>query len=648
MLDELLTQAKALHQAGRFHEAEPIYLRLLEQDAGDIECLNLLGLLHADTARVDTSVQLLRAAIGIGGPLPWLCRNLGIILERSSELAAAAACYRQALDESSADHELWGTLGRIYTTLDRQQEATHAWAQALDAATPCDGMADVYRLALANALALNGNRAAAVPHYDALLRGNPAHVEATFHRAVAYMQESESPTAIDGFRRTLELDPGHARAANNLGILYQLERDYSKAIQNYQLSIRADSSFHPALYNLGTAWLDNSKPRHAIGVFRKVLRLQPEHVAAWTNLGNAWLACNETKAAVDSYGTALAISPGDATAEWNLGIVNLLMADFRRGWAGYERRFDVKSATERRAFLASAWCGEPLAGKSLLLHAEQGLGDTLQFIRYAAVFQAEGAGVIVECQASLLPLLSGSSLAEEWIAAPTREPGSTASAPVDHLPPTDFHLSLMSAPERFGTTIESIPAPGGYLHAPADCSKRWRKWLGPKTSSLRAGICWAGNPNHKNDRNRSIPADLLADLESANGIEWINLQKGHPVPAALEMRNAARELKDFADTAGLIENLDLVVTVDTSVAHLAGALGKPVWILLPFAPDWRWLLDRSDSPWYAGARLFRQPAPGKWRPVLKQVTGELVELAFHKRRQGKGAILENCVTFRSR
>ncbi|MFN0100776.1 MAG: tetratricopeptide repeat protein [Bryobacteraceae bacterium] len=633
-------RAKALHQAGHLQEAEAIYLRLLDQNPGDVEGLHLLALLHADTNRIDTSVQLLRAAIGIEGPRPWLCRNLGIVLERSGDRAAALACYRQALMEAPGDHELWAATATLLAADNRHGEAAGAWHKALESA-PCTAEWDMrYRLPWANALALAGERGAAVAQYDRVLQRDPSNVEATFHRAVAYMQENEADTAVSGFRRTLELAPNHARAANNLGILYQLEKDYPRAIEQYRVAIREDRSFPAAIYNLGSAWNEFGRPRQAIAVFRKVLHLQPENTSAWTNLGNAWLACNQTQAALDCYRRTLAITPGDASAEWNTGIVALLTGDLQAGWKGYERRFDVKGSPVRRPFAAPQWRGEPLRGKTLLLHAEQGLGDTLQFIRYAPVFAAQGARVVVECQGALLPLLAGSNGVSEWFAAQRPAPGKNQSAPVDHLPFTDYQLPLLSAPALAETTLDSIPSSNGYLHAPVEAAKRWEKWLRRPGRGLRVGICWAGNPNHKNDRNRSIPPELLSELEAAVGVEWINLQKGHRMASSLEMRNAARELGDFADTAGLIENLDLVISVDTSVAHLAGALGKPVWVLLPFAPDWRWLLDRSDSPWYAGARLFRQAETGKWRRVLERVAVEVTRLASGKL-NANGAILEH-------
>lgn len=608
-----LNDAKALHKAGKWHQAEAIYLHLLDTNPGDVESLHLLGLLHAETDRVDTAVQLLRVAIGIEGPRPYLCRNLGIILERAGDGTAAAACYRQALEEAPEDHELWAGLARLLTVLNRHADAAAAWLCALQSA-PSEAGCDVqYRLPLADALALAGERAAAVAHYDQVLLREPENVAATFHRAVAYMQENDGVTAVAGFRRTLALDPRHARAANNLGILLQLEKDYSGAIRCYRTAIREDGSFLLALYNLGLAWLEFARPLRAICTFRKLLKIEPENGAAWTNLGNAWLACNRTDTAIDCYRQTLKHSPGDAAAEWNLGIVSLLRGDFGPGWAGYERRFDVKDAKARRHQEIRQWRGEPLDGKTLLFHAEQGLGDTLQFIRYAPVFAARGARVVVECQPALLPLLEGFAGVDEWLASP-----------VGAVPAADYQLPMMSAPHREETALATIPSVDGYLQAPAEAVARWARWLGARGAKRRVGVCWAGNPHHKNDRNRSVMPELLAELAGVEGVEWVSLQKGHPAPETLAMRNAARELRDFGDTAGLIANLDLVISVDTSVAHLAGALGKPVWVLLPFAPDWRWMLDREDSPWYRKARLFRQTKMGDWGTVLQRVAREVI------------------------
>lgn len=579
-------------------------LQILDRDPGNTECLSFLGMLHANSGRFDTGIQLLRAAIALDGPKPWHCSNLGAILNRAGDRPAAIACYRQALLEAPSDPRLWSELATLLGAENRHAESVEAWLKAIESAPSMD------RLPLANALALGGDRARAIELYDEILRARPADVEATFHRAVALMQENQALAARDGFRRTIELAPAHSRAHNNLGILAQIDRDLPAAIHHYREAVRSEPGFADALHNLGAAYNESGNVRGALGVLRKLLKIEPNRAAAWTNLGNAWLAGNRIGEAEASYRETLRLAPGDAAAEWNLGIVALLTGDLKNGWQGYERRFDVPGSPGRRQTAAPLWRGEPVAGKSLLLQAEQGLGDTLQFIRYAPVFAALGARVRVECQPTLVPLLQCLPCVEAW------------NPSAENVP--DFQLPMLSAPFVAGTDLSSIPLAEGYLRAPAESVRKWRRWLGPRRRALRVGICRAGNPNHKNDRNRSLPAELAAELMAIECVEWVSLLKGDPGPGA-------PELGDFADTAGLIENLDLVVSVDTAVAHLTGALGKPVWILLPFAPDWRWLLDRDDSPWYTGARLFRQREIGAWRSVIEPLRRALEDRAILKR-----------------
>lgn len=556
----------------------------------DTAALEHLAALHAESGDNETAIRILRAAIGIAGPEPHLCRNLGIVFERAGNRPAAIGCYRQVIETKPDDVAVWRVLAGLLTAENRPADAAGAWDRVC-AAAPRDRAA---RQNWADALALAGLRPAAIARYDEILAADPENVIATFHRAVALMQENQQVAAIDGFRRTLALAPGHARAANNLGILLQLGGEYPEAIESYRSALRADRAYTSAMYNLGTAWHESGRSREAIAVFRKVLKTQPDHAEAWTNLGNAWLTRNAVSTARGCYQRALALRPGAADAAWNLGIADLLEGDLANGWRGFERRFEVNRATPRRELPMPLWRGEPLAGKSIYLYAEQGLGDTLQFVRYAPVFAAQGARVIVDCQQPLERLLAGME-------------GIAALGPA---PEADYQLPLPSAPAAAGATLDSIPLKTGYLRAPEEDAGRWRARLGPGVGRRRIGLAWAGNPNHRNDRNRSIPSDLVGLLTSFEGVEWILLQKGYePAPG----------FTDFADTAGLIENLDLVISVDTSVAHLAGALGKPVWVLLPFAPDWRWMLEREDSPWYAGARLFRQREAGDWGSVLREV-----------------------------
>lgn len=607
-------RAKTLHLRGYFDAAEEIYLRHLDVNPGDVECLNLLGLLHADTNRYETSLQLLRAAIGIEGPKPWLCRNLGIVLERTGDLASACACYRQALASAPEDHGLWAALAQLQANLGQHRDAAISLQTAFLSDTCTPTSRQQYRLSAADAWLRAGDGPAAIALYDEVLKKQPDHKIATFHRAVAWMQCGDLKNARFGFLQTLALSPRHAEAANNLGVLSQLERKLPEAIAHYRSALAFDPNYSSALYNLGAALQESHRLREAICVFRKLLKTQPDHTSAWVNLGNALLGQNQVSPAMAAYQHAVSVTPGDPTAEWNLGITSLLTGDFTRGWMGYERRFSVAGAPPRRQRKAPLWQGQSLTGKTLLLHAEQGLGDTIQFARYAEVFSRQGASVYLEAQAPLIPLLQST-------------PGvAKLFTPSPEDPDADFHLPLLSAPRLAGTTIDTIPFADHYLQAPAPAVAKWRQWLGPRSAHRkRVGICWAGNPNHKNDYNRSIPPQLLRILDELPGVEWVNLQKGHALPP-LNLRDAARELQDFGDTAGLVANLDLVISVDTSVAHLAGALGKPVWILLPFAPDWRWMLEREDTPWYKHAKLFRQQTLREWQPVLHRVVQALSAL----------------------
>ncbi len=318
-----------------------------------------------------------------------------------------------------------------------------------------------------------------------------------------------------------------------------------------------------------------------------------------------------------SYRKALTIEPDYAPAHWNESLCRLLIGDFERGWKKYEWRWKCdQDLLATRNFSQPLWLGrEDLTGKTILLHAEQGLGDTIQFARYAQAVAQKCAKVILEVQPSLRSLLSEISGAYKVLSR--GEP----------LPEFDFHCPLLSLPLAFNTRLETIPATIPYLGARAAVVKRWEDNLG-KRDVPRVGIVWSGLSTNVNDHNRSIALSRLAALAGPS-VKLVSLQNEvraedeKALAANKQILHFGSELEDFSDTAALVSLMDLVVSVDTSVAHLAGALGKPVWILLPFAPDWRWLVDREDSPWYPTARLFRQPKIGDWDSVIDKVKQDL-------------------------
>jgi hypothetical protein len=339
-------------------------------------------------------------------------------------------------------------------------------------------------------------------------------------------------------------------------------------------------------------------------------------VEALTNLGTAFQAKNDLPAALANYRQAIALRPALPQAHFNEAVCLLLAGEMREGWQKYEYRWQCEQRKFKRSFTPPLWLGaDSLTGKTLLVYPEQGLGDTLQFVRYVPLLAARGATVLLEVQPRLHTLMN--SL-----------PGAKAVyARGEVLPDFDVHCPLLSLPLAFSTTLNDIPASVPYLQAPADKVAHWRERLG-SSHAPRIGVVWSGGPYHKTDHLRSIPLEQFKAVLDPN-IRFFSLQKEVKEPDAVilaatpEITPLGEQIADFADTAAIIANLDLVISVDTAVAHLAGALGKPTWILLPFAPDWRWLLGRDDSPWYPSARLFRQTTPGDWDSVLQRVRLEL-------------------------
>ena len=471
---------------------------------------------------------------------------------------------------------------------------------------------------LHDAVALHraGRLAEAEPVYLALLRDNPRHFDALHLLGVVRQQQGRHLEAVEFIGRALSLRPDDAAALSNRGLsLRELGRAH-EALASCEQALRLKPDYADAHNNRGLALAALRRPAEALKSYEAALAHAPSHLDALNNRGIALFDMDRGDEAVACFDRALAIRPGHAHAHWNRAQVLLLSGDFARGWPEHEWRLASNPGLPRN-FAQPLWLGDaPLAGKTILLHAEQGLGDTIQFCRYAPMVAAHGPRVVLEVQRPLVDLMRTLDGAIEVVARG------------DALPDFDFHCPLLSLPLAFKTELATIPAQVPYLRAPAGAMD-WNARLGTKRP--RIGLVWSGNPGHKRDAARSIPFYALMPLFELDAA-FVSLQKDVRDSDAPVLKQTGRvidissNLTSFADTAALIATLDLVFSVDTSVAHLAGALGKPLWLLLPQVPDWRWLMRRDDSPWYPTARLFRQDATRAWGPVVARLRAALGEM----------------------
>jgi tetratricopeptide (TPR) repeat protein len=415
----------------------------------------------------------------------------------------------------------------------------------------------------------------------------------------------------------MSLTVSDAHSFNNVGLALHSQGSYEEALKKLLAALELEPHNPVVCNNLAVCYFSLDQFESSVQSYEKAISLDPRYVEAHNNRGNALVKLFQHEEALKSYDQALALDPNYVEAYWNKALALLQLGRFSEGWVLHESRWAKPSFQPIvRHFPQPIWDGSfSIAGKTLLLHAEQGLGDTLQFVRYLELVLALGARVVLEVQAPLVPLLEGLFSVEALI-----KQG-------DPLPLFDYHCPLMSLPLAFQTTLTSVPNAVPYLKPSPEKQLFWAEKLGP-TSQLRVGLVWSGDPRHQNDKHRSIPlAELMAVLPL--GLEYFSLQS--------EIRDSDRqalddcdrlvhfgsELKDFSDTAALCAQIDVVVCVDTSVAHLSGAMGKPTLLMLPYNSDWRWLLERTDSPWYPTMQLYRQAQLGSWQSALESVSADL-------------------------
>jgi tetratricopeptide (TPR) repeat protein len=576
----LLLEGIRHHQAGRHAAAERAYHAAHRAAPQLSEPLRLLGILAHQGGAHDRAAELLFEACR-RCPQDAACRgDLAIALAAGGQLAAARACLQQAIAMRPDDAPTRVNLAQLL--LRPGANGRPAPADVLEAEAQARA-----------ALALDP-------------RLGLAHSTL----GVALREQQRLAEAEQALLLARELAPNSAQVANNLGnVLSDLgRRDEAEA--TYRAALAGDADLVEAHNNLGRLLRQANRLDEAEACLRQALALSPACVEAHVNLGNVLADLGRYDEAEAAYAAALARAPEHPEAIYDLGALHLVTGRLRRGWAGYEARWQRRGFAPRQ-MAAPAWQGEPRAGRTLLLHAEQGLGDTIQFCRFIPGLCAEGP-VILEAPPVLHGLL-GSLTGDIRLIAP----GAA-------LPTHALQLALPSLPGVLGVELADIPACVPYLHADAARVAGWRARIAG-LPGLRVGLAWAGNPDYALDSRRSLDVAALAPLAALAGVSFISMQKCAAAPDW--MYDASAGLDDFADTAGLVTALDLVISVDTAVVHLAGALGRPTWLLNRFDTCWRWLLERTDSPWYPTLRIFRQPAPFAWAPVLDEVAARLADLA---------------------
>jgi tetratricopeptide (TPR) repeat protein len=561
--------------------AEAYYRRSLKADPRSAQALHFLGLLAQEAGQYEKSIRLLGEALAVNPDDPDTLNSLAKAYVSQGQLQPASLCYR-----------------RLAELLPYSAQAHH-WL----------GTAEEWL----------GDWEAAAASYRRALTLQPDSPD--FYASLARLQSKQGATgeAVESCRRALALDPHRHEIYGLLGQALINGGDYGAAVEVYQRALAFKPDSANAVFGLGYLFERQGDLRAAKESYQQALRFDPRLVDAHLHLGITHLLQGDLASAGESFERVRNLAPDNAEARTFLAHLHLLRGNFSSGWSEYEYRWSTPHFLRgRRKFPQPRWNGEPLEGLRILLHAEQGLGDTLQFVRYVPLVAARGGKVALEVPRGLHRLLAMTEGADKVIRCG------------EVLPEVDWQCPLLSLPWAFATELDSIPAKIPYVYPDAALVEAWQQRL--QGNALRIGLVWGGNPTFPHERWRSIPLEQLAPLTNIEDTIFYSLQVGPAARQAKQLGSRVRlidlqgELKDFADTAAVVTNLHLVISIDTAVAHLAGALAKPVWILLHLSADWRWLLDREDSPWYPTARLFRQSTLGNWRDVVGRVEQELRKL----------------------
>lgn len=615
-IHQLWQEGLGLHQCGNLSAAKTIYQQILSLDPNHFDSIYLSSAIASQENDLELAKLLLNRALSLNPHHVDATFNLAVLLEKSGDINKALEKYSFLINLMPSHVQAIFNQASIYAKLGKLAEAAQGFQKVIS---------------------LKPDLVAAQNHYQSLLK-TIRDQETTFssnldkfarmhEKGLQLYENNQTDAAIKEFEKAALLKPDSAEAFHNLGMSLEKNGQLEEALKSYESALAINHNLAPTHNNIGNVLRELGQAEKSLGSFEKAISLNPDYAEAFSNYGWTLYGLRQFQKSLACYEKALAINPNLLAARFNLSLCQLILGDFINGWTNYEYRFDQPTYL-KRTFSTNTpqWRGESLQNKTIFVHTEQGLGDTIQFCRYLKQLKALGARVFFEPQAPLLKTLKALDGVSEFI--------SNSQPP----PSLDYHCPLMSLPLGFSTALDSIPGEVPYIFADKEKQDFWKEKLA-SIDKPKVGLVWNGGlrPNQPElwgvNQRRNVPLSLIKNLQT-NGIHFVSLQKGEVAEQELlqhqeeywphgNFSNFNHELKDFSDTAALISQLDLVISVDTSTAHLAGALGKPVWILNRYDGCWRWLSSGIDSPWYPTAKLYRQERVGNWDDVITKICNDL-------------------------
>ncbi len=585
---EQLKMALSLHQSGNLDQAEQIYKRILETDAQQWEALYYLGTLQLQRGDLDRSIENFLKVVQFQPEMPDVHNNLGVAYHAAGKWQEAGQSFEQAIRIHPHYERAYFNLGSLLESRGLLEEAAQCYKKS-------------YEL-------------------------NKENLETYEKLADVLKLTGEQQQAESIYRELLEKTPANFNIAMKLAYVLVLQRQYVEAVQLYETILQSNPGHYQILVSLSYVYEQMGEVVAAIDTAQRSIQAAPDQPEGYNNLGTALKLKHDIEGACDNFQKALSIRPDFPMAEFNLATTRMLSGDLVAGWQGYERRSEIDSAS-RQNHSGLRWQGEPLDGKTIFLWCEQGFGDTLLFIRFASELKKQGAAeVLLLCQTELAELLKASPEIDQILIEG------------DEIPQYDYQSSLLSVPLYLETNLETIPNDVPFFTPTKKRKEYWRDELS-ELEGKKVGLNWSGNLDFPKNEFRSISLNTLLPLSEVKGVCLVSLQQVNGLEQIEAVKDSGKlwlpgpeylsETGSFTEAAALIQNLDLVITCDTAIAHLAGSLGIPVWILISQLPEWRWQLNRTDCPWYPTARLFRQGQLGNWEPVIDEVKLEL-EKQFHQ------------------